>query len=104
MISVDVRNLALFQGRLARIVRGLYWIETSTPLGTEPEIGVFPAYSLDISEARCFKELMDVLPPKSLNKGTFVYKWVLDEDGTSIWGMQFFKRHTVFAIAEARKT
>ena len=59
---------------ISRIVRGLYWRETHNPLGLEPRIKVFPAYSLDMNTACSFKELMDMLPPKKLNKGTFVYK------------------------------
>ncbi len=89
---------------ISRIVRGLYWRETNEALGLSPEIRVFPAYSLDINMAKSFKELMDKLSPKMLNKGTFAYKGLVDEDGTSIWGMEFFKRHIVFAIAEAKKT
>lgn len=88
----------------SRIVRGLYWRETGNALGTEPKVTILPASSLDISSARAFKELMDQLNPVALNKGTFVYKGCISNAGDSIWGMQFFKRHTVFAIAEPKKT
>jgi len=103
VVAIDFNSNAYYLV-ISRIVRGLYWRETSEALGIESEIGVFPAYSLDFEEARSYKELMDALPSKPLNKGTFVYKGVVDKGGTSIWGMQFFKRHTVFAIAEAKKT
>ena len=43
---------------------------------------------------------MGMLPPRKLNKDTFAYKSAIDDDGSSIWGMQFFGRHTVFAVTE----
>lgn len=88
---------------ITRIIKGLYWRETDTPLGREPNVTVLPANSLKKSQYQDFKDIMDQLPPKKLNKNTFIYKYFINDDGTSIWGMQFFKRHTVFAIAEAKK-
>ncbi|MDP2894751.1 MAG: hypothetical protein Q8N78_10350 [Sulfurimonas sp.] len=85
---------------ISRIVKGLYWRKTGTPLGKEPNVTVLPANSLNNSQYQDFKEIMDQLPPNKLNKNTFIYKYIINDDGTS---MQFFKRHTVFAIAEAKK-
>lgn len=89
-----------------RIVRGLYWIEKCTALGLAPKIRVFPFHSMDAAFHRSMKELMDCLAPKSLNKGTFVYKVCFLEDGSSIWGMQFFNvsQTTTFAYAAAPTT
>lgn len=42
---------------------------------------------------------MDSLEPNFLNDNTFAYKYVID-DGSSIWGMQFFSKHTVFACTD----
>ncbi len=104
VVAIEFNSNAYYSV-ISRIVRGLYWRETGEALGTSPEIGVFPAYSLDSKEALSFKELMEILPPKPLNKGTFVYKGVVDKEyGSSVWGIQFFNRHTVFAVAEAKKT
>lgn len=96
-------NFDAYNQVISRIVRGLYWRETNTPLGKEPSIMVLPANSLNKSQHHDFKEIMDHLSPHKLNKNTFVYKYIINDDGTSIWGMQFFKHHTVFAIAEAKK-
>jgi len=82
----------------------LYWRETGTPLGKKPNIMVLPANSLNNSQYQDFKEIMDQLSPNKLNKNTFIYKYIINDDGTSIWGIQFFKRHAVFAIAEAKRT
>jgi hypothetical protein len=89
---------------ISRIVRGLYWKENGCALGREPQVTIIPASSLSSSSAKGFKELMDALSPISLNNGTFVYKGYTSEPGDSIWGMQFFKKHTVFALTEPRKT
>ncbi len=89
-----------------RIVRGLYWIEKGAALGLAPVIRVFPFYSMNAEFQRSMKELMDCLTPKSLNKGTFIYKVYFREDGSSIWGMQFFNvpQTTTFAYAAAPST
>lgn len=89
---------------ISRIIKGLYWRKTGTPLGKEPNIMVLPANSLNNSQYQDFKEIMDQLSPNKLNKNTFIYKYIINDDGTSIWGIQFFKRHVVFAIAEAKIT
>ncbi len=73
-------------------------------LGHKPRIYIFPAQNMKPNFARSMMELMNCLGPHSLNKGTFTYKVQFCEDGTSIWGMQFFKKHTVFGYAEAPET
>ncbi|HJU70863.1 MAG TPA: hypothetical protein VJ603_03380 [Paucimonas sp.] len=89
---------------ISRIVRGLYWLQKEGALGRNPKITVFPTQGMKPDFARSMKELMNCLEAHSLNKGTFVYKVQFCEDGTSIWGMQFFNKHTVFAYAESPET
>jgi hypothetical protein len=33
-----------------------------------------------------------------LNNATFVYKYLLEDDDSSFWGLQFFDHHFVFAL------
>lgn len=89
---------------ISRIIRGLYWLQKGHALGRNPKITVFPAHSIKLDFARSIMSLMDCLEAHPLNKGTFVYKVQFCEDGTSIWGMQFFKKHTVFAFVESPET
>lgn len=86
-----------------RIVRGLYWMEKGKALGLSTKIHIFPAHSVKVEFHRSMKELMDCLAPKKLNKETFIYKVLFLEDGSSIWGMQFFNvsQTTTFAYTEA---
>jgi len=86
---------------IQRIVRGLYWRQTKKLLGKATNIHVFPYDEMRLDFAESMKELMDCLQPYALNMDTFIYKVHFSEDGTSIWGMQFFGKHTVFAYAEA---
>lgn len=86
---------------ISRIIRGLYWLQKGHALGCNPKISVFPENSIKPEFARSMMSLMNYLGAHPLNKGTFIYKVHFCEDGTSIWGMQFFKRHTVFAFAES---
>jgi hypothetical protein len=53
--------------------------------------------------AQSIMEVMHSLSLRSLNKGTFLYRGHVGEDGSGIWGMQFFGRHTVFAITCVEK-
>lgn len=89
---------------ISRIIRGLYWLQKGHALGRNPKITVFPTHSIKPDFARSMMSLMDCLEAHPLNKGTFVYKVQFCDDGTSIWGMQFFKKHTVFAYAESPET
>lgn len=89
---------------VSRIIRGLYWLQKGHALGRNPKITVFPTCSIKPDLAKSMMRLMDCLEVHSLNKETFVYKVQFYEDGTSIWGMQFFKKHTVFAFAESPET
>jgi len=94
-----------FSKAIARIVRGLYWLETERALGLDTKISVFPYHSMDANFHKKVSELMDLLQPKFLNKKTFIYKFSLDENGSSVWGIQFFgvPQTTTFAYAEAPK-
>ncbi|WP_431474405.1 hypothetical protein RVM24_16315 [Marinobacter sp. KM021] len=89
---------------VSRIVRGLYWIERGKALGLGSNINIFPTDQMKPDFAQSIKELMDCLEPHFLNKKTFVYKVLFNDDESSIWGVKFFGKHTVFAYAEPPKT
>jgi hypothetical protein len=72
-------------------------------LGRKSKVIVFPTQSMKRDFAISMMELMKCLEVHNLNKDTFTYKVIFLEDGRSIWGMQFFKTHTVFGYAEAPK-
>jgi hypothetical protein len=88
---------------IKRIIRALYWRQTGNYLGKDTEINIFPHQGMKLSFAKSMKELMDCLEPHKLNGDTFAYKVHFSDDGTSVWGMQFFRKHTVFGYAEAPK-
>ncbi len=89
---------------VSRIVQGLHWIENGVALGNEAKVHVMPVQGMERKLFLSMKDLIDCLHPKYLNKETFVYKYHQAEKGDSVWGMQFFKRHTVFAYVEAPET
>lgn len=85
---------------IKRLVRGLFWRETDTIMAEDTDMVVFPA----IDMAPCFAEklqgFMDCIVPRKLNGDTFTYKVHFEDDGSSVWGMQFFATHTVFAYTK----
>jgi hypothetical protein len=89
---------------IERIVKALYWRNKDTYLGKKTNVNVFPQRSAEPDFLLSIKILMDSIPPQKLNDGTFVYKVTFNDDGSSIWGMQFFGKHTVFAYADAPET
>lgn len=86
-VSFNYENI---KKSMARIVRGLYWMNTGRPLGRNTEISVFPYYSMSGEFHKKVSGLMALLAPNSLNNGTFTYKFSFREDGSSIWAVQFF--------------
>jgi hypothetical protein len=88
---------------IERIVKALYWRQTGNYLGKHTNINVFPKNAVEPEFLKNMKLLMDTLEPHKLNSDTFIYKITINEDGTSIWAMQFFGKHTVFAYADAPK-
>ncbi|UQI42168.1 hypothetical protein [Vreelandella venusta] len=89
-----------YQNVICRMVKGFYWRETGQIMDNSTVIQVLPTTALQQKLALSFRSLMDSLEPRLLNDNTFAYKYVIDDDGSSIWGMQFFGKHTVFALAE----
>lgn len=97
-------DTALYSKVIARMVKGLYWRENGKILGKNTEIKVFPMSVMESGFLESVKTLMATLEPRKLNQGSFVYKVIFAQDGSSIWGMQFFGIHTVFARAEKPTT
>lgn len=89
---------------ISRIIRALYWVQQGRALGLNSKISVFATQSMKPDFSKSMMDLMNCLEAHTLNKDTFVYKFQVCEDGSSIWGMQFFKKHTVFGYAEPPKT
>ena len=88
---------------ITRIVKALHWMETGEAQNAELKTTVLSGDSLDAALAKSIMEVMHSLALRPLNKGTFLYRGHVGEDGSGIWGMQFFGRHTVFAITCAEK-
>lgn len=82
-----------------RIIRGLYWRETQQPLGRDVDVQVLDASRLSPEGEALFRDLLPDHVPRFLNDGTFCYKVGFSSDGSSLWGLQFFGRHTVFGAA-----
>ena len=89
---------AKYERVITRIVKALNWIETKKAQNAALKTIVLPGDGLKINLAKSIMDVMHNLPLRSLNNGTFLYRGNVDEDGGGIWGMQFFGRHTVFAI------
>ena len=84
---------------IQRIVRGMYWRETAKIMKQDATVTVWPARLLDRSAAENLRDLLFLSPPKLFNDDTFAYRVFFNDDGYSIWGLQFFGKHIVFAGA-----
>lgn len=83
-----------------RMVRGLHWMESGRAMASDAIVRVLPGAQLTQSLAADWLSLMHLLPLKKLNKDTFSYRYQIGEDGTHVWGMQFFSRHTTFVYVQ----
>lgn len=83
---------------IVRIIKGLYWMQTSRALSGQARIIVIPGDELEANEAGRFMSLMHELPLHKLNKDTFFYRFHIYDDDKSIWGLQFFGRHITYAL------
>ena len=89
---------------ITRIVRGLHWMETGRTLVSAAKVQVLPGNHLSQSVAADWMGLMQLLTLKKLNKDSFSYRCHIGEDGLHAWGMQFFSRHTAFALVQEQST
>jgi len=87
---------------IKRIVRGLYWQKSGEILSREAEIRVIPADFVNHELADQIRLLLSRAERVELNNATFVYKYLLEDDGSSFWGLQFFEKHFVFALVSLR--
>lgn len=83
-----------------RIVRGLHWKETRRVFASDARVVVLPGNQIQPSLAADLMQLMHLLPLRKLNKGTFLYRFHIGNDGSQLWGMQFFSKHTTFALVD----
>ena len=83
---------------ISRIVRGLHWQETGAILSPQMAILVRPFSQLNGVHAQLVQELMNMVPAKQLNLGTFAYKHAYSTDASSLWVLQFFGAHQAFAM------
>ncbi|MFZ1641692.1 MAG: hypothetical protein WAV07_09715 [Candidatus Contendobacter sp.] len=93
-------NFENYSNVVSRMVRGLYWRETHSIMAKDTTISVWPTIGMKKDIASNLQELMSYLEPRKLNDGTFIYKVFFGKNGLSVWGMQFFGKHTVFAYTE----
>ncbi|AZF17001.1 hypothetical protein [Pseudomonas sp. R3-18-08] len=83
---------------IQRIVRGLSWQRSGQILRLDAEIQVISAQLIDPELAEPIRFLLSRAERVELNDATFVYKYILEDDGSSFWGLQFFDKHFVFAL------
>lgn len=83
---------------IQRIVRGLYWQQSAQILRPDAEIQIIPAQSVTPELGAPIKLLLSRATRVELNNATFVYKFILEDDDASFWGLQFFDKHFVFAL------
>jgi hypothetical protein len=83
---------------IQRIVRGLYWQQSGRILSGDADIQVIPSQSMPAELAAPIKLLLGRAERVELNNATFVYKYLLEDDDSSFWGLQFFDHHFVFAL------
>jgi hypothetical protein len=93
-------DAASYKKVICRIIKGLYWRETTQVMSLSSKITVIHAHNLEPTGATSWRELMDLLPARFLNGKMFCYKCKILEDGSSYWGMQFFGAGTVFGIVK----
>lgn len=86
---------------IKRIVRGLYWQQSSKILSRDTEISVIPVEPMPPELAVPIQQMLRVADHVELNGATFVYKFLLEGDGSSFWGIKFFDKHIVFAIVSS---
>jgi hypothetical protein len=91
-------DFSQYQRVIDRIVRGLHWMETGSAMPIKAAVQVIPAIQCEALIATDFMALMHLLPLKKLNQETFAYRWHAPPEGEQVWGLQFFGRHTVFAL------
>lgn len=87
------------QRTINRIVRGLYYHETSVPLGQTARMREF-LLNPDISEEA--QQIVASLPFRVVGGGTFIYRHMLDpqEPLASLWLMVFFETTIVLTMTE----
>ena len=88
----------LYQSVVQRIVRGLYWHETSNIASIHDTITVIPAIGMDSKLQFLFREMLPQLETRQLNNDSVRYKFHLHDNETSFWAINIFVRHTVFAM------
>lgn len=86
---------------IQRIVRGLYWQQSGQILRREAEIQVIPEQFVDPELAEPIKLLLSRAVRVELNNATFIYKYILEDDSSSFWGLQLFDKHFVFALVSS---
>jgi hypothetical protein len=94
-----VFNRPRYEKVVERMIRGLYWRQTKRPLGLDAEVDVLDPSNFPPEFEQQLRDLLPMLPRHVLNDKTFCYKVCFSQDGSSIWGLQFFGKHTVFGIA-----
>lgn len=85
---------------ITRMIRALHWMETGRSLAINAKVTVLPGNQIPQDLGSSFMELLLSFPLRRLNKDSFMYRCHISDDGTHVWGMQFFSRHTTFAYVD----
>jgi len=86
---------------IQRMVRGLFWRETNEIMSQDAEVTVWPLRHFNRTTAENMRDLLFSVEPRFLNNKTVVYRAFFWDDGYSLWGIEFFGKHIVFAGATA---
>lgn len=86
-----------YQRVVGRIVRALHFVENAVRLPSATTVLVRPASAVEQTTA---VKILSASNPKYLNGGLFTYRVLWDGRGGSAWRLDFFGRHTTYAIVE----
>ncbi len=88
---------AAYHRVLARLVRGLHWVESSRILPLKAKITTSPVCQLPVEVMPHIRDLAASVPTKWLNDSTVAYKAALYSKSGSVWLFEFFGAHQAYA-------
>lgn len=94
MVSAEFDGAA-YSRVVERIARALYFVEKAAPVSSDAAVVARPAHAVEQTGA---VTAVSAAAPKYLNGGLFSYRVVWELDGASVWKMEFFGKHTAYAL------
>ncbi len=94
MVSAEFDGAA-YSRVVERIARALYFAERAAPVSSEAAVVARPAHAVEQTGAVA---AVSAVAPKYLNGGLFSYRVTWEPDGASVWRMDFYGKHTAYAL------